>query len=59
MNSVERQRLFDEIEDDKIHHVYPTFGREHVTEIRRYDCWCEPKVEFVAEGALIIHEAEQ
>ena len=44
--------------DDHIHHVYPTFGREHVSN-QRADCWCMPKVEFVEGGAIIIHEVEQ
>ena len=47
-----------DLEDDQIHHVYPTFGREHVTD-QRAACWCEPKVEFVEGGAIIIHEVEQ
>lgn len=46
------------IDEDNIHHVYPTFGREHVTD-KRDQCWCQPKVEFIGCGAVIIHEAEQ
>lgn len=42
----------------QIHHVYPTFGREHITNDRG-GCWCEPKIELVEGGAIIIHEAEQ
>ena len=48
----------DGLEDDRIHHVYPTFGRGHVTN-KRADCWCHPKVEFVEDGAIITHEVEQ
>lgn len=48
----------DDLEDDQIHHVYPTFGREHVTD-KRTDCWCRPAVEFVEGGAIILHEVEQ
>lgn len=47
-----------ELEDDQIRHVYPQFGREHITN-QRQDCWCCPVVEFVEGGAIIIHEAEQ
>lgn len=47
-----------ELEDDRIRHVYPTFGREHVTD-QLDRCWCQPRVEFVDGGAIIIHEAEQ
>lgn len=47
-----------ELDDDRIHHVYPTFGREHVTD-KRAGCWCGPVVEFVEGGAIIIHEVEQ
>ena len=54
--------------DASIHHVYPQFGRGHVTNSRD-KCWCRPKVEFVTRetasheneiiGAIIIHEPEQ
>lgn len=47
-----------DLEDDQIHHVYPTFGREHVTD-KRAECWCVPVVKFVEGGAIIIHEVEQ
>ena len=47
-----------DLDDDQIHHVYPTFGREHVTD-KRDACWCGPRVEFVEGGAIIIHEVEQ
>lgn len=43
------------IPDDRIQHVYPTFGREHVTD-KRDACWCQPRVEFVEGGAIITHE---
>ncbi len=46
------------LEDEQIRHVYPTFGREHVTD-QRDACWCQPKVDFVEGGAIIIHEVEQ
>lgn len=47
-----------ELEDEEIFHVYPTFGREHVTD-KRLGCWCGPRLDFVEGGALIIHEVEQ
>lgn len=47
-----------DVPDELIFHVYPTFGREHVTD-QREQCWCQPRVEFEGEGAVIIHEAEQ
>ena len=50
--------MLERLRDDKIHHVYPTFGREHVTNDRA-ECWCQPRVEFVEGGAIIIHEVEQ
>lgn len=43
------------IPEDRIRHVYPTFGREHITD-KRDSCWCQPRVEFVENGAVIIHE---
>ena len=46
------------IPDDRIYHNYPTFGREHVTD-RRDQCWCQPSVEFINDGAIIIHKVEQ
>ena len=53
------QVVLAEMEDDKIRHVYPTFGvRKHITNSRA-GCWCQPKVEFVEGGAIIIHEVEQ
>lgn len=48
----------EDVPDDRIHHVYPTFGREHVTD-KRAACWCQPRIEFEGDGAVIIHEAEQ
>ena len=51
-------RPLDSVEGDDIVHVYPTFGREHITD-KRDQCWCQPKVELHGEGAVIIHEAEQ
>ena len=48
----------DALHDDQIRHVYPTFGRKHITD-KREDCWCAPRVEFVEGGAIIIHEVEQ
>lgn len=44
--------------DEQIQHVYPNFGRTHVTD-KRDSCWCKPRVEFVEDGAIIIHEVEQ
>lgn len=48
----------EDIEDDRIWHVYPQFGRQHATESRG-QCWCQPRIEFEGDGAIIIHEAEQ
>ena len=58
----------DMLPDDSIQHVYPQFGREHITNARD-KCWCQPNVEFVTRetaphdheitGAIIIHEVEQ
>ena len=50
--------MLDQLEDEDIVHVYPTFGREHITN-QRESCWCQPLVEFSDGGAIIIHEAEQ
>ncbi len=36
-------------------HVYPTYGREHVTDGRL--CWCDPEVEVVDGGRVIIHRS--
>jgi hypothetical protein len=47
-----------DMDNDDIWHVYPTFGREHITN-QRDRCWCHPKIEFAYEGAIIIHEVEQ
>ena len=44
--------------DDNAYHVYPTFGREHITD-RGSACWCGPRVEYVNGGRIIIHEIEQ
>ena len=44
--------------DDQIIHIYPTFGRQHVTD-QRDGCWCHPRVELTDGGVLVIHEAEQ
>lgn len=57
MNSTSTDGV-DSLSDDEIQHVYPNFGREHVTD-KRTDCWCRPHVELVDGGAIIIHEAEQ
>lgn len=46
------------LKDRQIRHVYPTFGKEHTTN-KRDACWCQPRVEFVENGAIIIHEVEQ
>lgn len=45
-------------EDENTHHVYPIFGRDHVTD-RGAACWCGPRTEYVEGGKIIIHEAEQ
>lgn len=44
--------------DENTYHVFPTFGREHITD-RGSACWCEPRVEYVKGGRIIIHEVEQ
>ena len=54
----ERNKVLNELTDDQIYHVYPNFGREHVTD-KRGECWCQPKAEFVSGGVIFIHEAEQ
>lgn len=51
-------RTLDDLEDDSIYHVYPTFGRQHITD-KRDQCWCTPKVELCEGGAIIQHKAEQ
>lgn len=48
----------EDMDDDMIFHVYPTFGREHVTD-KRAECWCDPQIIFEGNGAIIIHEVEQ
>lgn len=50
--------LLADLDNDSIWHVYPTFGREHITN-QRDQCWCYPKIEFAYDGAIIIHEVEQ
>ena len=37
-------------------HIFPTFGREHITD---QSCWCGPRMELVEGGKIIIHGAEQ
>ena len=51
-------RTTDDDLDDGTYHVYPTFGREHVTN-RGAACWCGPHTEYVEGGKIIIHEVEQ
>lgn len=58
MSRPSQRATLDGLTDEQIRHVYPTFGREHVTD-QREKCWCQPRVEFVDGGAIIIHEAEQ
>lgn len=48
----------EELEDDQIRHIYPTFGKAHITN-QRERCWCQPQVSFVEGGAIIVHKAEQ
>lgn len=48
----------DDFDSEDIYHVSPTFGRKHVTN-QRDQCWCQPKVEFHENVALIVHEVEQ
>lgn len=39
-------------------HVYPRFGREHVTS-GAGSCWCDPEIEDVPPyGRLIIHQPD-
>lgn len=49
-----------DIPSEKIEHIYPQFGREHITD-QRGKCWCQPEIMLLpySGGALIIHEAEQ
>lgn len=47
--------LLAALPEERIRHVYPTFGVEHVTD-KRADCWCGPRVEIIDGGAIIIHE---
>lgn len=47
----------EDLDDEQIFHVYPTFGKEHITN-QRQACWCQPRVEYVEGGAVVIHEAE-
>jgi hypothetical protein len=49
--------LGDKDESQEAYHVYPTFGREHVTEGK--DCWCQPRTEFFDGMPIIVHEVEQ
>ncbi len=55
-HSILVKRRLDRLDDDRIHHIIPTFGREHESNER---CWCHPDVKFELDGAIIIHKAEQ
>lgn len=35
------------------YHVYPTYGRDHVTE--GVECWCNPEVKDVEGGRIVVH----
>ncbi len=39
---------------DEYVHVYPLFGRKHVTE--GLQCWCQPERDPVAPNVIIHHE---
>jgi len=43
-------------EVNAIWHVYPTFGREHVTD--GGECWCEPEPSDLDER-IMVHHVEQ
>lgn len=49
---------FQDVDSESIHHVYPTFGREHVTD-QRDQCWCHPSVEYFDDIAIVVHGVEQ
>lgn len=57
MSGTNDKPALEELEDDQVLHISPTFGREHVTD--HGACWCEPRVEFVEGGAIIFHKSEQ
>jgi hypothetical protein len=44
------------MDDDDLIHVYPLFGREHVTSGR--ECWCQPEPD-IEQPLVLIHHAEQ
>lgn len=51
------------IEEGRVYHVYPTFGREHQV-TKTLTCWCLPEIEFTTcadgrNGAILIHRPEQ
>lgn len=43
-----------ENESGELIHVYPTFGKEHVT--KGTQCWCEP---VLTPDNVLIHNSEQ
>jgi len=56
--------LDEEDEDDfdyayEIVHVYPNFGREHITDHREGECWCYPLIEQAGDGYVVIHNVPQ
>ena len=46
----------DEDDDEDLIHVYPLFGREHITNQGK-DCWCQPKP-LPDESAVLLHNVE-
>lgn len=38
-------------------HVYPTYGKKHVTD--GPPCWCEPDFERDEDTLIVIHHTEQ
>ena len=49
--------------DAVVRHVYPEFGRPHLTD-QRTGCWCEPWVDIAfcdeehVAGAVIVHQSD-
>ena len=60
--------ILDALGDDRIYHVYPTFGRAHDVD-KRDKCWCGPEIRFETVervphdheiiGAIIVHNIQQ
>lgn len=39
-------------------HVYPQYGREHVTNAGCKGCWCSAQIENLVDGNLVIHREQ-